>query len=306
MTDDAARRPGRGGARARCRTRSPTAGTASPGTRAGWCSSGMRSRARSSEPSSPRADPSSRFLRADAVEVLTPSADRVAPRCAVSRVRRLRWLRLPARLAAAAAPAARRRRQRAAAPAGGHRPTRSRSRPLPGDDDGLGWRTRVRFARSRRRPPGLARASLARGHPGRPLPDRASPICPTSTAALQAGAESAEAVGRSTGERVVVTDPRDRSDDHRDARRADAGRSAQATSGRCILVQPTPWSMPCSTGVEPSPAIWPGICTPGSACSRRRWPSASVRPARWSRSSRTARIGKRAGAISPICRRCAA
>ena len=57
--------------------RSRTAGTASPGTRGGSSSSGTRCRGSGSGARSPRAREGDRFLRADAVEVLAASPDRV-------------------------------------------------------------------------------------------------------------------------------------------------------------------------------------------------------------------------------------
>jgi tRNA/tmRNA/rRNA uracil-C5-methylase (TrmA/RlmC/RlmD family) len=148
----------------------------------------------------------SRFLRADAVEILEPSGDRVLPRCPVSgpggcggcdfqhvsmprqrrllgdvvseQLRRLAGIDLDVEV-----------------------------EPVAGDADGLEWRTRVRFTAT---DDGHQALRKHRSHDVIRV-DRC-PIAvadlPDVTSALQGGAESAEAVRSSTGERVVVTDVR--------------------------------------------------------------------------------------------------
>ena len=76
---------------------SRTAATAWRGTRAGWSSSGTRSRASGSGPSSPRAAPARGSCGRTPSRSLQAVADRVESRCAGRRAGRLRWLRLPAR-----------------------------------------------------------------------------------------------------------------------------------------------------------------------------------------------------------------
>lgn len=149
----------------------------------------------------------SRFLRADVVEVVTPSADRVAPRCAVSGAGGcggcdFQHVSLAAQRRLLGDVVSEQLRRLA----GIDREVEVEA--VAGDLDGLGWRTRVRFARSRDGHAGLRKH---RSHEVIRVDQCpiAVPDLPDVTAALQAGAESAEAVRTSTGDCVVVTQPRD-------------------------------------------------------------------------------------------------
>ena len=123
--------------------RSPTAGTASPGTRAGWCSSGTRCRASGCASASPTAT--------TARSSGAPTPSRCSSRRRTASRRRARG---PGRAGAAAAtgstPSLPAQRALKAAvvreqlqPAGRPRASTSMVEAVPGDDDGLGWRTRV-------------------------------------------------------------------------------------------------------------------------------------------------------------------
>jgi tRNA/tmRNA/rRNA uracil-C5-methylase (TrmA/RlmC/RlmD family) len=150
---------------------------------------------------------SSRFVRADAVEVLSSSPDRVAPPCphagpgrcggcdfqhiGLQRQRDLLGRVVSEQLARLAQL---------------ERPVVVE--PVAGDEQGLGWRTRVRFRSAPTGVPGLRRH---RSHQVEPI-ERcliAHPLLPDVRQALEGGAESAEAVVTSGGEQVVVTDIRD-------------------------------------------------------------------------------------------------
>lgn len=87
----------------------------------------------------------SRFSRADAVEILKPSPDRVEPPCRYARPGACggcdwQHAALPAQRALKAAVIAQQLRRLAGID------REVTVEPLPGDDSGLGWRTRVRFA----------------------------------------------------------------------------------------------------------------------------------------------------------------
>ncbi len=147
-----------------------------------------------------------RFLRGDAVEVMTPSPLRVPVPCPyagpgrcggcdfqhvspagqramlaeviVEQLRRLAGIDMPVQV-----------------------------EPVPGDHGGLGWRTRVRWSATRNHQPGLlahrshdviAVDSCRIAHPDLPLADEA----------LASGATSATSVVTSRGEHVVFTDER--------------------------------------------------------------------------------------------------
>ena len=132
--------------------RSPTAATAWPGTRdaSSSCATPCPAsvvRARVTE----GAD-DVRFLRADAVEVLDAVAGPGPGAVPVRRAGAVRRLRLAARRPRRAARAEGRGRRRAAAPAGRPRAGRRGRGSCPGATrDGLGWRTRARFAVDPRR-----------------------------------------------------------------------------------------------------------------------------------------------------------
>jgi len=150
---------------------------------------------------------SSRFLRADAVEVLVASPDRVAPRCphagpggcggcdfqhvSVAAQRRLKAAVVAEQLQRLAGI------DRAVA-----------VEPVTGDDDGLGWRTRERFAID---PAG--RAGLRRHRSHEVLPLGSCPLCHplvAETGVLDRTwpgvAELEVAVSVSTGEQLVLAD----------------------------------------------------------------------------------------------------
>ena len=114
----------------------------------------------------------SRFARAEATEILVASPDRVEPPCPHARpggCGGCDWQH--ASLAAQRQFKASVISQQLRRIAGLDREITVE--PLPGDEDGLGWRTRVRFAV---RPGGLrpAPAPVPRHHRHRDLPDRAS------------------------------------------------------------------------------------------------------------------------------------
>lgn len=146
----------------------------------------------------------SRFLRADAVKVLAPSCDRVQPPCPYSgpgrcggcdfqhvSLRRQRIL---------LAEVIREQLQRLA---GIDWPVEVEA--VPGDVEGLRWRTRVRFVAAPDGRPGLRKH---RSHDVIPVADCriASTELPDVAPALRAGADTAEAVLSATGEQVIVTD----------------------------------------------------------------------------------------------------
>ena len=116
----------------------------------------------------------SRFARADAVQVLSASPDRVPPPCPHARpggCGGCDWQH--------ASPAAQRAlkaevvRQQLRRIAGLERDVTVEA--LPGDDAGLGWRTRVKFAVRGDGVRRAAQAQVTRGRRGRFLPYRASP-----------------------------------------------------------------------------------------------------------------------------------
>ena len=117
----------------------------------------------------------SKLARADAVEILAASPDRVEAPCPHARpggCGGCDWQHaaLPAQRALKAAVI----RQQLRRLAGLDREVTVE--PLPGDEEpgaGLGWRTRVQFAVRPDGVAGPARAPLARGHRHRRLPDRA-------------------------------------------------------------------------------------------------------------------------------------
>lgn len=156
-----------------------------------------------------------RFVRADAVAVLSPSADRVEPPCPHARpggCGGCDWQHaaLPAQRALKADVL----REQLARLGGiteiGGAPLEEcvHVEAVPGDVDGLGWRTRVRFAVG-----GDGRAGL-RGHRSHEV----HPVdpCPLTTDEVQAigatalewhGADELEVVASSGGDRTVVVQP---------------------------------------------------------------------------------------------------
>ncbi len=113
------------------------------------------------------------FLRGDAVEVLSASASRVEAPCPYAG---------PGRCGGCdfqhVAPTAQRElkakvvREQLHRLAGIDRDVVVEA--VAGDEDGLGWRTRVRWSATPDRKAGVAGAPLLRRRPGRPLPDRTS------------------------------------------------------------------------------------------------------------------------------------
>ena len=148
------------------------------------------------------------------------------------------------------------RRRRAAAPARGIE-REVVVEPVPGDDDGLRYRTRMRFHRAARRvASGCARTARASVRAGRRLPHRG---------ARRAGA-------RSRGSAPPL-------DGGRRARRAASVFEVDAAtaSGRSTAARPRPWSRPCSTarGVRPRrPGRRPLLPVSGSSPRSSPTPSA--------------------------------
>jgi tRNA/tmRNA/rRNA uracil-C5-methylase (TrmA/RlmC/RlmD family) len=148
----------------------------------------------------------SRFLRADAVEVVSASPDRVEPRCPFSGPGRcggcdFQHVSLPAQRELKAA-VVREQLQRLA-----KLDIEVTVEAVPGDDEGLGWRTRVQFAVDAEGYAGLRR------HRSREVVR--VDHCPISHPDLPAvldrvwpGAEAVEAIRSSTGERLVVEERR--------------------------------------------------------------------------------------------------
>jgi tRNA/tmRNA/rRNA uracil-C5-methylase (TrmA/RlmC/RlmD family) len=168
-------------------------------------------------------DTDSRFLRADAVEILAASSDRVdAPcpyagpgRCGGCDFQHISTARQRALLAEVVAEQLQRL-------AGIEWPVEVEA--VPGDAGGLGWRTRVRFTATADGRLGLYRH---RSHEVEPI-DRcliAHPDLPDVEPVLRAGAHSAEAVVTALGDQAVVTD------------RADAPVVMERADGRLFRVQ---------------------------------------------------------------------
>jgi tRNA/tmRNA/rRNA uracil-C5-methylase (TrmA/RlmC/RlmD family) len=153
-------------------------------------------------------DATARFARADAVQVLEASADRVEPRCPHARpdgCGGCDWqhasLDAQRRLKAAVI------RQQLRRIAGIERDVMVE--PLPGDDDGLHWRTRVRFAI---RPDGVAGLRKHRSHEVLDVGDCpiAHPLVQQADATGQRweGARSVEVVAApGSGERALIVSP---------------------------------------------------------------------------------------------------
>ena len=147
------------------------------------------------------------YLRADAIQVLAASPDRVTPPCPYAG---------PGLCGGCdfqhVAPAAQRTLKARVVAEQLHRlaglDVPVTVEPIPGDHEGLGWRTRMRWSATPDGRPGLLkhRSSdvIAVDHCR-----IAHPELPDVTAQLAAGAESATAVLSSTGQQAVVTDRRD-------------------------------------------------------------------------------------------------
>jgi tRNA/tmRNA/rRNA uracil-C5-methylase (TrmA/RlmC/RlmD family) len=150
-------------------------------------------------------DERSRFLRADAVQILTASPDRVAAACPVARPGGcggcdFQHVTLPAQRALLAGVV----REQLRRLAGLDVPVSVE--PVRGDRDGLDWRTRVRFATDE-----LGRLGLRkhRSHEVVPLDDCpiAHPDLPRVLDHRWPGTASVEAIASGCGDRLVVVQP---------------------------------------------------------------------------------------------------
>jgi len=156
-----------------------------------------------------------RFLRADAVSVLEAAADRVEPRCPHARpggCGGCDWQHVSLQGQRSLKGDIMREQLRRLGGidelAGVPLEDAVSVEPVPGDDDGLGWRTRVRYAVSADGRPGFRRH---RSHAVEPV-ER----CPLVTDDVDAvgvtrrtwpGAEEIEVVASSGGERAVLVEP---------------------------------------------------------------------------------------------------
>jgi tRNA/tmRNA/rRNA uracil-C5-methylase (TrmA/RlmC/RlmD family) len=150
-------------------------------------------------------DESARYLRADAVEVLEPSADRVSPRCRLAHpggcggcdfqhVDTAAQRRMLAKVVA--------EQLRRIAGLDVHVEVET----VPGDQDGLGWRTRVRFTTDDEGRLGLRKHRSHDVVPVETCPI-AHPDLPPVTGRRWAGASSVEVVVSGSGARLVVIEP---------------------------------------------------------------------------------------------------
>ena len=262
---------------------SRTAGSSSPGTRASWSSCGTRCPASGSSLEVTEGQEGDRFLRADAVEVLEASPDRVAPPCPFAgpgRCGGCDFQHVDARR-----PSARSRRRSSPSSCSGWPGStwRSTVEPVPGRP---GRRARLAHPRAvGGHPVGGAGLRKHRSHDVVPVDDcriahpglpgrRPTPSGPTPPAV--------EAIVSSTGEQLRLVIDRATAATfadgplvlHRAGRRPRAGRSPAPASGRCTPAPPTRWSPRCSTGSTRSRGSGPPTSTPAWGCSRRRWPSA--------------------------------
>jgi tRNA/tmRNA/rRNA uracil-C5-methylase (TrmA/RlmC/RlmD family) len=147
-------------------------------------------------------DEGSKFLRADAVEVLSASTDRVAPPCPFSGPDRcggcdFQHVRLPAQREMKAA-VVHEQLQRLA-----ELDVDVLVEAVPGDHDGLGWRTRVQFAVGQDGRAGLRKyRSHELVHVDHcPI---SHPDLPPVTDRTWKGAEAVEAIRSSTGEQLLI------------------------------------------------------------------------------------------------------
>jgi tRNA/tmRNA/rRNA uracil-C5-methylase (TrmA/RlmC/RlmD family) len=147
----------------------------------------------------------SRFLRADAVEVLDASPDRVRPPCPMARPGGcggcdFQHVAPPAQRRMLAGVVAEQLQRLAGLDVA------VEVEPVAGDDDGLGWRTRVRFATDDQGRLGLRRH---RSHDVLPLQDCpiAHPDLPPVLRHRWPGSASVEAVVSGGGQRLVVVEP---------------------------------------------------------------------------------------------------
>ena len=147
-------------------------------------------------------DEGSKFLRADAVEVLTASEDRVEPPCPFSGPGRcggcdFQHVRPSAQRELKAAVVREQLRRLAGLDVD------VVVEPVPGDDEGLHWRTRVQFAVDRDGHAGL-RKHRSREVVGVDHCPISHPGLPAVTGRAWPGAETVEAIRSSTGERLLV------------------------------------------------------------------------------------------------------
>ncbi len=147
----------------------------------------------------------SRFLRGDAVEVLSASPDRVKAPCphagpGLCGGCDFQHIALPRQRAQLGDVVAEQLQRLAGIAWSG------RVEPVPGDSQGFGWRTRMKYAATADSRPGLRRH---RSEDVVPI-DRcliADPRLPDVSRALETGAAEVQAVVSSTDEAVVVTEP---------------------------------------------------------------------------------------------------
>ena len=244
-----------------------------------------------------------RFVRADAVAVLTASPDRVPPPCPWAGPGRcggcdFQHVRL-SRQRALKADVVREQLARLA-----HLEVEVVVEPVPGDAEGLDWRTRVEFAVDAEGRAGLRRH---RSHEVVPI-DHCRIAAPgidrlRVTEQRWPGADAVDAVAPSVGEPLAVALPlpegaavpvvHERVEATWTA--ADGGwqlcwaswPSRLAGSGRCTLVRCAPSSRPSWVLPTPEPVTGPSTSTPGWGCSPRRSPPWWAPAGRFSRSSRT-------------------
>jgi tRNA/tmRNA/rRNA uracil-C5-methylase (TrmA/RlmC/RlmD family) len=177
-----------------------------------------------------------RFLRADAVEVLEPGADRVVPPCPYAGPGLcggcdFQHVALPAQRALKSAVV----EEQLERLAGIRRQVEVE--PVPGDNDGLDWRTRVQWAVTRDGTVGLRKH---RSHEVVAVDDCriADPRLPPPRAAR--GATSIETLASSSGERLLLTTtPRDvRADGPEVLHESAVGRTWQVTGSGFWQVHP--------------------------------------------------------------------
>ena len=257
------------------------------------------------------------FLRADAVEVLEPSPDRVHAAVPVGRPGPLRRLRPPARVAGRAAGAEGRRRARAARPAGraepgrGRRPGRTgagaaRREPTvwagapgcstqwtPPAGPGCSSTARTRWCRWTGASSPIRRSSARAGASTGSWPDADAVEVVASAAGEvdRAGPARAGPAGAVSGPGTV----------RRAGRRVGTGASRRRRSGRCTRPPPTRWPRPSWSCSDPRPGSGPGTSTAAPGCSPRRWPRASDRAGRVTR-GRGRRRPRRAAARRNLAR----
>lgn len=180
----------------------------------------------------------SRFLRADAVEVLEASPDRVLPPCPFAGPDRcggcdFQHVALPAQRALKAAVVAEQLQRLAGLE------VHVEVEPVPGETDGLGWRTRLQYAVD-----ASGRAGLRKHHSHDVVPVDVCrighPDLPPVTSEPWRGASSVEAIVSGTGERLRVVERRGRTsyDGPRVLHERAAGRGWEVTGSGFWQVHP--------------------------------------------------------------------